>query len=371
MNGEKINIPGAKLRILIAPLDWGLGHATRCIPIIYVLLKARADVFIAGEGETETILKKEFPTLHFLPLKGYKINYSANKRSFLLKLMAQIPTIKRTIRYENNWLKEIISRHKIDGVISDNRFGLYAKTVPTVYITHQLHIETGFRWLNRVAQKIHYNYINRFGECWVPDVEEETNLAGILSRPKKLPEVPVKYLGILSRFSKKEVDISQELLVVLSGPEPQRTIFENLILQQLKDVQKPVTLVRGLPVAKQNLSAGKNVLVHNYLGKEDLNTLIQNAEIVLCRAGYSTIMDLATLQKKAILVATPGQAEQEYLATYLRKKNWFYSCPQNNFNLEFAIAQATGFYKTQIHSVKPLNENVINNWLLAISKIRV
>ncbi len=369
-NDENINKAREKIRILIVPLDWGLGHATRCIPIIYALIHAGAYVFLAGENNTEAILKKEFPLLPFLPLKGYNIRYSKNKKSFLLKLLSQLPAIKNTIQHEQKWLKKVVKEHKIDAVISDNRFGLYHAVIPTVYITHQLHIETGSTLLNKFAQQMHYHYINRFTECWVPDAAGEKNLAGKLSHPTQPPAVTIKYIGILSRFKKQEPEIKTKLLVILSGPEPQRSIFEKIILDQLKKIEAPVIFVRGLPAQKEILAVQKNIEMYNHMPANELSMHIQQAAMVLARAGYSTVMDLATLQQKAILVPTPGQAEQEYLAVCLKQQQLFYTCNQDNFNLKKALTEAEEFYKKEIVPPETLNEDFIINWLKEIEKRR-
>ena len=370
-NGEKINNSGEGLRILIAPLDWGLGHTTRCIPIIYALIKSGATVILAGEGAAEVILKKEFPELPFLPLKGYKIVYSKSKNLFFLKLLSQFPSIAYSIYTEHKWLKKVVKEHKINAVISDNRFGLYHKYIPSVYITHQLHIETGNQYINKIAQYIHYSYINRFGNCWVPDAEGMKNLGGILSHSKKKPKCPVEYLGIISRFKKMNLPVTNDLIVVLSGPEPQRSIFENIILSELTSYKGTAILVRGLPEQINQLSVNNNIQVYHFLPAEELSKKIQQSNIVLARAGYTTIMDLAVIQQKAILVATPGQPEQEYLAMNLKQKLLFYSCGQKNFNLEKSIRGAEKFYNKKPCETGSLNEAIIFNWLNEIKNIKV
>ncbi len=363
MSGKFFNKPANELRILVAPLDWGIGHATRCIPIVYALINAGATVILAGEGNIEIILKKEFPDLPFLRLKGYNIRYSRQKRWFIPKLLSQVPAIIRTIHTEQKWLRKVVQEHQIDGIISDNRFGLSHPDIPAVYITHQLHIETGNSWLNRIAQNIHYGYINRFTACWVPDVEGAENLGGLLSHPQKLPAVPVRYLGVLSRFTKNVADANCPLLIVLSGPEPQRSIFEATIVEQLKSFDKPATLVRGLPGTTSKLAVSPNVTVVNYAAADTLNELTQNSRVVLARSGYSTVMDLAVLQQQAILVPTPGQQEQEYLAISLMEKGLFYSCRQQHFNLQHALAAATNFYKSRPTPVERFHEDFIKDWL--------
>lgn len=368
MKDENINKQGNKVSILVAPLDWGLGHATRCIPLIYALQNLGASVILAAEGATAALLQNEFPAAVILPLTGYRISYSKNKSTFFLKLLSQVPGIYFTIKKENKWLKKIVKEYSIDAVISDNRMGLYHKQVPCVYITHQLYIETGIGRLNRLLQKMHYKFINRFTQCWVPDAAGQQNLAGILSHPQELPLVPIKYLGILSRFKKQEQPLVNDLLILLSGPEPQRTIFENILLKQLQNNAFAVILVRGLPLEKKEITAPGNLKIINHLSACELSTYIQQSKWILARAGYSTIMDLATLQKKAILVPTPGQGEQEYLAGYLKEKKIFFTCSQQSFLLKDAIqnAESFPFEKAGVHN--ELDEKIIDSWLDTIKK---
>ena len=370
MSGKFFNKPASELRILVAPLDWGIGHATRCIPIIYALQAAGAQVILAGDGNSEIILKKEFSSLPFLHLKGYNVRYSRQKRWFLLKLLSQFPRIKRTIQYEQHWLKKVVAEHKIDGIISDNRFGLSHNLIPSIYITHQLNIQTGNSLLTRLAQKIHYSYINRFTECWVPDAEGSINLGGLLSHPHKMPLVPVRYIGVLSRFSKTSCVKSNPFLVLLSGPEPQRSIFEEQVTRQLKKFSKTAILVRGLPSESAQLDTGPSVSVINYASGKELNDLILRSELVLCRAGYSTVMDLAVLQQKAILIPTPGQTEQEYLAASLHEKQQFFSCLQQNFNLESAFSGAGRFYNNAPVPVIRFEDDFIREWLQNVGRLQ-
>lgn len=371
MNEEYINKPITKTRILLVPLDWGLGHATRCIPIIKSLQKCGASILLAGEGTVITLLKKEFPAIEVLPLQGYKIRYGKKGSSLLFTLLRQLPRIISTIRQENRWLQKAVTEHNIDAVISDNRFGLYHKKIPCVYITHQLSIQTGYKWLNNVAQKINYQYINRFSECWIPDAANNINLAGKLSHPLQLPQIPVKYLGPLSRFKKKEQTPTLSLLILLSGPEPQRSIFEKELMQQLKNNKTAVVLVRGLPNGDEKPADIDQVKIYNHLAADELSSLIQQSEWVLARAGYSTIMDLVALQKKAILVPTPGQGEQEYLGTYLHQQQLFFSCPQKNFNLKNTLQKASAFTFNWPANDKDFNAQIITEWLNGIKKAMV
>lgn len=325
---------------MIAPLDWGLGHATRCIPIIFKFIKENCDVIIAAEGGGKLLLQKEFPQLEFIELRGYRVSYSSHGSLMPLKMLFQFPRIIYSIYAEHRWLKRMVEANKIDAVISDNRMGLYHAEIPCIYITHQLKIKTGNPFTDNIAQKLHYHFINRYSACWVPDNEGEVNLAGELSHPLNLPILPVKYIGPLSRFEKQEAVHKYDLCIILSGPEPQRTIFEKIILNGLDKVAGKIFLLRGLPTGSQAIVAGENFDIKDHLPAAELNKVIMQSKLVISRCGYSSVMDLVKLHKKAILVPTPGQTEQEYLATYLKEKDLFYCISQANLNLQTAIEEA-------------------------------
>ncbi len=343
---------------MVAPLDWGLGHTTRCIPIIRELISAGCEVFLAAEKGCAILLSKEFPLLRILPLRGYRITYSANERLFLLKMVFQIPKIATAIRREHLWLQTVIKEHGIDTVISDNRFGMHSRQAYTLFITHQLHIKTGNRFTEKVAQWINYRRIRKFNECWVPDAEGEQNLAGDLSHPAEMPGIPVKYIGPLCRFEKKDTECKFELLVMLSGPEPQRTILENILLPRLYRLKINTALVRGLPAAApESIPVNEYLCIWDHLPGEEMEKLIATSKIVIARSGYTTIMELAAMHKKAILIPTPGQNEQEYLAKYLSEKKYCISAKQSVFDLtavlqEMKIYETSGFppYQNNIRS---------------------
>lgn len=368
IKAEKINIPDHKPRILIAPLDWGLGHATRCIPVISTLIQQGCTVIVAAEGQVKVLLQKEFPDLQFIELKGYRIQYSRSVYWMPVMLFLQLPKILYRIYTENRWLKKAVKEHRINAVIADNRMGLSHYKIPCVYITHQLTIKTGNRFTESFAQKIHYRYINKFNACWVPDAEGALNLAGTLSHPAILPIVPVTYLGPLSRFEKREVESKYDLCIILSGPEPQRTVFEKIILQDLEKFEGKICLVRGLPgkteVPRLNNSSTE---IKNHLVADELSNIMQQSKIIISRCGYSTVMDLVKLQKKAILVPTPGQTEQEYLGRYLQEQKLFYCIDQNSFSLPEALKSTAAFKFTE--SVLSLNDykNVVEKFAVTLS----
>jgi predicted glycosyltransferase len=340
-----------RFRILVAPLDWGLGHATRCIPIIRELLSNNCDVWLAGEGIQEALLRLEFPDLPFLSLAGYRIEYSKSKMGLPGKMILQIPKIISAIRKEHRWLKRMVAAHDFDVVISDNRFGLYHSKIPTVFITHQLSIKNeSWKWTEKVLRRWNYNYINRFCECWVPDAPGKLNLAGELSHPAVKPNLPVKYIGLLSRFEKNVASSpfirnkdKDHLLLILSGPEPQRSILEDKIIDEISHYNGTATVVRGLPASLSIVPSTGMIRFYNHLSAKELNEEMEKADWVIGRCGYSTVMDLVKLQKKSILVPTPGQTEQEYLAKYLEQKRIAMYVDQSNFSIGAILSNANSF----------------------------
>ena len=343
-NPVKINNPAAKnLKVLLAPLDWGLGHATRCIPIIKELINQKCTVVAAVSGVQKELLVREFPDLIIVEIPGYDIKYDKNRALTILRLIFSIPKILIRVKRENAWIRRWARLGQPDLIISDNRYGLHVAGIPSVFITHQLLIRTPWgpiadRWL----QRINYSFIRRFSLCWVPDVQGGNNLAGDLSHPAHMPRVPVRYLGWLSRFTPSG-PISPscpDLLILLSGPEPQRTLLERKMMDQVADYSGQVVLVRGLPNQTAQLIPPPHVKVFNHLPASDLGDLIRNAGQIICRSGYSTVMDLVRLGRRAIMVPTPGQIEQEYLGHYLASRGWAVCIDQKGFSLIDALAAA-------------------------------
>lgn len=343
VDGKKINNSRERLTVLIAPLNWGLGHVTRCIPIIRILQKLNCDPILAADNDGILLLRKEFPNVIILPLSASRIRYSRNKESLIFKIALQLPKLIINISKEKRWLKNIINIYEPDVIISDNRPGMYNKDIISIYITHQLAIKTGNFFLDKIATKIHNWFIKKYDQCWVPDSKED-GLAGDLSHPKKLQANTI-YLGALSRFENLAVSAKiYDLLISISGPEPQRTIFENMIFDQLKNYKKKALVVRGLPADNKKIkSLNSFVEIINHLPAADLNIAFLQSDMIICRSGYSTIMDLVKINKQAILVPTPGQAEQEYLAEYLMKNKKFFSVKQTDFLLEDALSKAADF----------------------------
>ena len=321
-----------KKRILVAPLNWGLGHATRCIPIINALLQEGFAPIIASDGDSLALLSKEFPNLPTIELPTYNISYSKNGKLFKLKLLKDLPKILKAIKAEKEAVESILKHNDIAGIISDNRLGVRSKKVPSVFITHQLQVLSGnTTWL---STKIHKEIIKKFNVCWVPDVEDkEVNLSGILGHVKGF-DVNVKYIGPLSRFTKSDTDIKHDLLVLLSGPEPQRSFLETKLLEALKSYSGDVVFVKGVIEKEQTKQVQGHLTIYNFMTSNLLEKTMKESALVLSRSGYTTIMDLTKLNKKAFFIPTPGQFEQEYLAKRLSEMQIAPSCHQDEFKIE-------------------------------------
>lgn len=322
-------------RILICPLNWGLGHATRCIPIIRAMLEEGFQPVIAASGRPMHLLKKVFPDLEFILFPDYDIQYG---KYMVVSMMRQFPVLLSRIRKEHKRLDQLIELHRIDAVFSDNRFGLYTDKVPCVYMTHQLSIQAPVG--QRILFLLHRWLIRKYDACWVPDVKGVPNLSGKLSHGLPLDE-QVIFIGSLSRFhidQKKEVE-NGRLLIILSGPEPQRSLLEEKLLEESKAHQGNVVLVRGITESNE-VQKTKHVSMFDSLDEQTLQEEIEKAEWIVSRPGYSSMMDYSCFNKKLILIPTPGQTEQEYLASYYQENNRVVCMDQENIELKKALIES-------------------------------
>ena len=318
-------------RILVAVLNWGLGHAARCIPIINALIAANYVPVIASDGQALALLKKEFPDLNVIELPSYEISYSKKASNFKTKILANSPKLIKAIRKENKQTKALVKTLKLRGIISDNRLGVYSKKVPSAFVSHQLNVLSGqTTW---ISSKMHQHFIKKFDQCWVPDVANEPSLSCKLGHVES-SNIRIKYMGILSRFKKNPSEIKYDLLALLSGPEPQRTLLEEMLLKILPSYPGRVLVVRGVVEDEQITEQHQNLTIFNFMQKAALEEALNASKLVLSRSGYTTILDLAKLGKKAFFIPTPGQFEQEYLAERLQQQRLVPFCSQKDFELD-------------------------------------
>ena len=347
-------------RILICPLNWGLGHATRCVPIIKALTKLGHKVIIAADKGPLAFLQKACPDLEFIEFPGFDPIYSRSNTQ-VFKMMASFPKALRAFNRDHKTVEAIVKSHNIDYVISDNRFGCWSEEVHSVFITHQLHIQVPrlWRWTTPIINRFNNGYIKKYDEVWIPDYEDDPSLADKLSHPYN-KRIKTEYLGILSRFNIDNQEVTEKTnkyLVILSGPEPQRTMFENIVMKQAKEIKDNVLILRAKPEGCElPKDIPGNVSMFNHVDDEMFVKLVRSAENIICRGGYSSLMDLIRLDRSAFLVPTPGQTEQEYLARHLCKGGYFNWCKQADFQLDKVVAPVVSIRKTYKDNIDTIDD---------------
>lgn len=319
---------------LVAVLDWGLGHASRCVPVIEQLIDAGQEVTIASSGKALHFLRRHFPAADYLELPAYEVRYPF--RSMALNLLWQAPRILYTIWREHRLIRQLVRQGEVQRIISDGRFGCWYPRVESIWLAHQLHIQHNNSVLAKGVNTCYHAYIRRgFQSVWVPDRETEPRLAGRLSRP--IPGLPHQYIGPRSRYAGISLDTTNQTsyhyLALLSGPEPQRSYLEQQIRAELSKLHQPCLLIRGVP--GETTIKNTSGLLHevDWLLGDELLKAVQQSRQIICRSGYSTLMDAWYWQKPLLLIPTPGQTEQGYLARYWAEQAWADWQEQDQFNI--------------------------------------
>jgi predicted glycosyltransferase len=329
--------------VFICPLDWGLGHASRMIPVVTKFIRSGFHVILGGSGKSGDLLKITFPHLSFVLFPASTIRYSKGKLLWVV-LMWQLPRMVISVFKEHKLIKHFVKTYSLDIVVSDNRYGLFCQEAYTIFVTHQISpmLPTIFRWLEYPLYLIIKNIIQRYNECWIPDFEDKNNnISGKLSHLHKKPR-NARYIGILSRFSLNKlipetptVD-KYNIVVILSGPEPQISKFEKIVHEQISTCPLKTIIINGLreiPLPGSNYQNNQITTV-SHLDIQQFGYVLSHADAIICRSGYSGIMDLIALGRSALLIPTPGQPEQKYLAKYLGQKGWFYYSNQDEFDVD-------------------------------------
>lgn len=328
-----------KPHILVCPLDWGLGHASRMIPVIDALLELNCRVTAGASGKPMVMLREEFKgRIDYIDFPGASIRYH-NWLPVALNVFLQTPLLLFWIFKERRFLSKLLEEVRPDMVISDNRYGLRNERALSVFVTHQLNIRmpAGFGWAGKIFNYFNHRIIRKFDHCLVPDTEHFPGLAGELSHGIKHPRL--LYSGPMSRFSSTDVlDLKKPagkipenfILVLLSGPEPQRTRLESLLKREL--IHENVVWFRGLP-GKEFPVKENDHWIYDHGSRQLMGWFIRESSLVICRSGYTTIMDLCVFGKKTVMIPTPGQTEQEYLAGLLQKSGYIESLEQNNLKM--------------------------------------
>jgi UDP:flavonoid glycosyltransferase YjiC (YdhE family) len=315
------------------------------MPIIEELRRQGAEVLLASDGGALVLLRQAFPRLEWAELPGYQVEYRSE--NMVWSMAGQAPKILWSIWQEHKVLKKLVDEHAIDGIISDNRFGCFSHKKPSVFITHQINIQLPFG-LKSVVNFFNQLIIKQFNECWVPDLAGENNLSGELSHrvSSRSLRKKMRYLGALTRFDaieRPDEEPIYEAIAVLSGPEPQRTRLEKALIAQANSIPGNMLIVQGKPGQQSSLPvlSPKNKLeIVASLPTEALSQALEKAAVFIGRSGYSTIMDLARLRMPALLIPTPGQTEQEYLAAKFMGEGVFFSQKQSELDIKTGMLEA-------------------------------
>ena len=324
------------MRVIYGVCSWGLGHATRSLPVIRKLIKEDNEVTIISNGRSLELLKKELrDKIDYFDIPDYPMLLSENSRQFMVKSVVYWPSFIARMESGLQKLKKILQNRKCDRIISDARYDLYSRTIPSFFISHQIRILNPLRikMFERGSEIFNLFFFKRFAGIIVPDYKED-NLSGDLSHNlKKIDENKLHYVGVLSDFKKKKKKKDIDYLISISGPEPQRTMLEEKLLPQLEDLKGKIIITLGKTEDKDKFS-NKNIETYSFLSKDKREDFLNRSKLVISRSGYSTILDLAVIGTKAFMTPTPGQIEQEYLGRYHNKKGSFYSVDQNNIDLK-------------------------------------
>jgi hypothetical protein len=337
-------------RVLISPLDWGLGHAMRDIPIIKTLLGHDQEVTIAATGNALAALRREFPECRFIDFPDYPVPYGSS-RFFLPRFVLSLPILLKAIARERETIGKICERDSYDLIISDNRLGVYSSTIPSLFISHQLHFHMPLAlWpVELLATNLSALLHEKFNHITVPDNPPgPLALAGKLSRPETdITRNRTYFAGILSSTPRIDLPADIDYLILISGPEPQRTRLEEILLPHACELDGNVTVLLGSPQRVVSTTQSENCTIRSYVSNEEKVQLMNRAKFVICRSGYTTMMELAELhKKKGLFIPTPGQTEQEYLSWYYEQTRWFHSTSQYQIDLPKDIREAehyTGF----------------------------
>ncbi|MCK4904801.1 hypothetical protein KAS42_00960 [bacterium] len=330
--------------VFVSPLSWGLGHATRDVPIIKELLKHNHKVTIASSGPSLVFLQKEFPQCRFIYFPDYPPPYTKS-RFFIAKFTAYIPIMIHAIRVEEKKARQFFKENKYDLIISDNRFGVYSPDVPSFLISHQLRFSAPkvLSFAEQWAQSFNSHFHKNFTRVIVPDNSPDTvSLSGTLSlNTRKATQERIYYAGILSSIRKIDVAEDIDFLISISGPEPQRTILEEVMMKQVQKLPGKKMVLLGRPAEDFEYKMPEFTTVKSHAGREEMSVLMNRAKFIISRSGYTTMMEIAELGKtKCLFIPTSGQTEQVYLSQYYMEKGWFYSKSQYSLDILRDVEEA-------------------------------
>jgi uncharacterized protein (TIGR00661 family) len=344
-------------RILFAIMGWGLGHATRCIPLIRSLMKDNHFI-LASNGISSILLRQEFPEITCIDFPDYSIKYPRNRIMLLPFIALQLPSMIMKLIKEYMQTQHVIKDENIDIIISDSRYGTYSKGIPTFFIMHQLRFQLSgiFKSIEFLGEWFNFFMFRKYNKIIIPDVQSAQNLTGDLTHSGKISYHPkVHYLGVFCSVSKLDIEEDIDYLFSVSGPEIQRTLFEEIVLDQISNIPGKKVVVLGKPGDEQSYDNIRNTEIYNHVNRYKQNELLNRAKIVICRSGYTTVMELVALKKTALMIPTPGQTEQEYLASLYEQTGLFFIANQNGLDLLAELSKIQNSVRPNMDSI-PIND---------------
>lgn len=349
--------------IIYSICSWGLGHATRSLPVIRQLIKDNHHLTIISHGRSLQLLQNELnDAVDYKEIPDYPMLVSKNTQQFIAKSMVYWPLFIKRMEEGLQQLGKLLKQIPCDRIISDGRYDMYSKHIPSFFISHQIRIMNPLRLhlFERGSETFNQFFFKRFQDIIIPDYKEN-NLSGDLSHNlQKIDENQLHYVGMLSDFERKPLNKDIDYFISLSGPEPQRSILEEKIRSQIQDLSGNIIMSLG-KTEETTSSSDDDIKTYPYLPKEKRENLLNRSKLVISRSGYSTIMDLAVIGTKAFMIPTPGQIEQEYLAQHLKQTSICHSTTQNKLNLsnDISIAKKTKGFPGE-GNVKKTVENILN-----------
>ena len=350
------------MNVIYGVCSWGLGHATRSLPVLRKLLDEGNNVTVIGHDRSLKLLQNELgKNVEYHDIPDYPMLLSENTRQFLAKSTVYWPIFIKKIESGLQQLSKLVSKKPYDIIISDARYDMYSKKIPSFFISHQMRIMNPLRikMFESGSELFNLFFFKRFSGVMVPDYKDD-DISGDLSHNlKRIDEDKLHYIGVLSDFQKKKVKKDIDYFISISGPEPQRSMLEKKLLSQVQQLEGNIVITLGKS-EKISQTKTRGITMYSFLTKEKREELLNRAKMVISRSGYSTILDLAVIGTKALMTPTPGQIEQEYLAEYHNKKGTFYSVNQNDIQLkrDIEIAKKTTGV-TRSCDVKKTVENVM------------
>jgi len=323
------------MKMIYGVCSWGLGHATRSLPVIRKLIEEDNEITIISHGRSLQLLKNELgKNLEYIEISDYPMLLSENSRQFMAKSLIYWPIFVSQLRRGWKKLKKNLEHKKYDAIISDARYEIYNRKVPSFFISHQMRIMNPMRikFLEKGSEIFNLFFFRRYAGVIVPDYKDD-NLSGDLSHNlNKIDEKKLHYVGALSDFKKKQTKKDIDYLISISGPEPQRTMLQEKLLSKVDQLKGNIVITLGKTEGKDKIKK-KNIQTFSFLSKKDREDFLNRSKLVISRSGYSTILDLSVIGTKALMIPTPGQIEQEYLAKYHNSIKTFYCVNQSNINL--------------------------------------